>query len=168
MTAHTTPDAQTTQVFRIYINAPAEKVWAGLTSSEFTTRYGYAGPVDIDMRPGGRFLHWFGEPQRDDQGNPLNAISGEILECDEPRRLVLTWSAFWIDEPATTITYDIEDAAEGGVRLTLTQEGPSSPQTMMQTSGNAPANQSGAGGWPWVLSALKSLLETGTEVIRPA
>lgn len=161
-------NAATQQVFRIFINAPAEKVWDGITSSEFTTRYGYAGPMGIELKPGGTFRHWFGEPQRDDAGNPTNAITGEVLECDPPRRLVITWDAFWIDEPATRIAYDIEDAAEGGVRLTLTHEGPQSPQTMAQTSGDAPADAPGAGGWPWVLSALKSLLETGAEVIRPA
>lgn len=152
------------QIHRIFINATPERVWAAITSAEFSRLYGYAGEVDYDLRPGGRFEHRAGEDMKA-VGMPDVVVTGEVLEADPPRRLVQTWAPVWIeDEEPGTLTWDIEPSAHGSVRLTLTHDLTGRPTTAEQVAGNPDPTNEGGGGWPWVLSGIKTVLETGAPM----
>ena len=148
-----------TQVYGIYIDAPAEKVWAAITSPEYTNQYGYGGTLEIDLAPGGTFRHLTTEAMRQ-MGMGEVAVTGSVVEVDPPRRLVLQWQAVWHEEPPSRITYEISQGSSGLTRLTLTHELPESPMTASDVAGSGDA-ENGGGGWPWELSSLKTLLETG-------
>lgn len=158
-TSGLTPGATgSTQVFRIYIHATPERVWEAITSPEFSRQYGYGGDVEFDLKPGGTFRHHASEDMKG-VGMPDVVVTGRVLESDPPRRLVQTWDPVWNDDPETTLTYEIEPAFDGTTRLTLVHELGGAEATARDVSGNSAADQHGAGGWPWVLSGLKSALE---------
>lgn len=150
----------TTQVFGIYIDAPATKVWEALTSSDYTNKYGYGGDVEIDLRPGGAYRNLTTEAMKQ-WGMGDVATNGTVVEVDPPHKLVLDWVPVWHqDEPASRITWEIVEGSSGLTRVTLTHECPQSPKTAADVAGTNGA-EDGGGGWPWVLSSLKTLLETG-------
>lgn len=150
-----------TQIHRIFINATPEKVWEAITTPEFSRLYGYTGDVSYDLSPGGHFEHRASAAMRS-MGMPDVVVTGEVLEADPPRRLVQTWGPVWIEEESPgTLTWDIEPTADGATRLTLTHDVTDRPETATQVAGNPDPMGMGGGGWPWVLSGLKSLLETG-------
>jgi DNA-binding transcriptional ArsR family regulator len=152
-----------TQVYRIWIKAPAQQVWNALTSPEWSHRYGYGGYVSYDLVPGGKFTAKADERGKQ-YGMPDDLLEGEVVEVDEPRRLVQTWHPIWSPdiaaEPVTRLTYELEET--GGVtRLTLTHELTDAPLAAAQVGGtDGPAG----GGWAEVLSDLKTLLETGAAL----
>jgi uncharacterized protein YndB with AHSA1/START domain len=159
----------TTQVYRVYIKATPEATWDAITKSEWTERYGYTGIVDFDLRPGGAYIvHATKEfrAQAEALGNVLPdvIIDGEVLEADPPRKLVHTFNMHMDpameEEPATQITYEIVDMGDGSCSLTLTHELEGAPRLAAIVSGAA-ESQGAGGGHAWVLSDLKSLLETG-------
>lgn len=147
------------QVYGIYIDAPAEKVWEALTSSQYSNLYGYGGDIEIDLQPGGQLRHLTTEEMRK-MGMGEVAVIGTVVEAEPPNKLVLDWSAVWHDEPPSRLTYEISQSASGLTRVTLVHELPESPQTAKDVAGNADV-ENGGGGWPWELSSLKTLLETG-------
>lgn len=147
------------QVYGIYIDAPAEKVWEALTSSQYSNLYGYGGDIEIDLQPGGQLRHLTTEEMKK-MGMGEVAVIGTVVEAEPPNKLVLDWSAVWHDEPPSRLTYEISQSASGLTRVTLVHELPESPQTAKDVAGNADV-ENGGGGWPWELSSLKTLLETG-------
>lgn len=150
-----------TQIHRIFINATPERVWAAITTPEFRRLYGYTGDVSYDLRPGGAYHHAASDEMRS-LGMPEVVVTGEVLESDPPRRLVQTWAPVWIeDEEPGTVTWDIEATADGATRLTLTHDLTGRPTTAEQVAGNPDPMGAGGGGWPWVLSGIKTVLETG-------
>ena len=153
--ARTAPEIQ---VFRVYIEAPVERVWEALTSSEFTTKYGYGGEVESDFAPGGDIRHLTTSAMRE-MGMGEVAVTGRILESDPPRRLVQTWVASWHNEQ-TTLTWELTQYPGPLTGLTLTHDCTGAPQTAGDVEGTGSAEQ-GGGGWPWILAGLKTLLETG-------
>jgi uncharacterized protein YndB with AHSA1/START domain/DNA-binding transcriptional ArsR family regulator len=150
--------ATTVQVHRVYIKATPERIWAAIVDPAFTKRYGYRAAVSYDLRPGGEFKA-FGSEDGPGPGPFECLVDGEVIESDPPRRLVQTWRPTWLDEPFTTITYEITEAQGGVCSLTLTHDVHDAPQTAAQTAGRI---EGAGGGWPEVLSDMKSLLETGT------
>lgn len=165
-----TETTTTTQVFRIYIKASAEQIWQALTDPEWTNRYGYTGYANFDLRPGGSYEvvpnDEFKAQAEAYSGQTLDlVVDGEVIEADPPHKLVHTWRLLMDPEMAaegfTTITYDIEEITGGGCALTLTHELEGAPKTALMVVGSEIDPASGGGGWPWVLSDLKSLLETG-------
>jgi len=163
------PALQTVQVHRVYIAAPAQRVWDALLSPEWTDRYGYGGFVQSDLRPGSPYLTAPGTGMQE-MGVTGPIIDGEVIESDPPHRFVQTWRMLMDDglkaEGFTRLTYELVET--GGVtRLTLIHDVTDAPQTAWLTSGESDAQpDAGGGGWPWVLSDLKSLLETGTAFSR--
>jgi uncharacterized protein YndB with AHSA1/START domain len=165
----TTTQTTTTQVHRVYIKATPEAIWEAITKPEWTQRYGYTGLVDYDLRPGGHY-QVRPTPQfragAEARGNQLPEviIQGEVLEADPPRKLVTTFHMMMdpqtAAEPATRITHQIKDTGNGVCSLTLTHELEGAPVLAAITSG-ALEDQGAGGGHAWVLSDLKSLLETG-------
>ena len=148
----TIADFKPTTVYTIYIASRPEQVWQALTSAEFSKKYFFGNAVAIELKIGGTYI------VRQPDGS-LH-ISGEVLECDPPRKLTVTFNVNW---PAlveklgpTLVTWQIEPAGDA-VRLTMT-EAHDRPLDDDILSG-------GRTGWPAILSSLKSLLETGEPLV---
>jgi len=165
----TTEQATTTQVYRVWIKATPEAIWDAITNPEWTDRYGYGGIVEYDeLRAGNPYRVIAGEGMQA-AGFTGTTVEGELLEVDPPRRLVQTWRLVMAPElagePATRVTYDIHSLDGGVTRLTVTHDLEGAPNTAVLTSG-ASEDQGAGGGWAWILSDLKSLLETGHAFTR--
>lgn len=158
-TEATTPDVQ---VFRIYIEAPIERVFAAITSEEFSTKYGYGGVVEYDLREGGEYVSNTTD-QMKAMGMGDVAVTGRVIEVDPPRRLVQTWVAAWHNEE-TTLTWDLTDYDGTLTGLTLTHDCTGAQNTARDVEGSGDAAQ-GGGGWPWILASIKTLLETGKPMV---
>jgi uncharacterized protein YndB with AHSA1/START domain len=162
----TTTEAVTTQVYRVFIKATPQAIWDAITKPEWTQRYGYGGSADYDLRPGGAY-RGLASPEMRAHGAPEVAVDGEVVEADPPRRLVQTWRILMDPDLAaegfTRLTYEI-DPGEGGVtKLTVIHDLEGAPRTATLVSGGLEAEGAG-GGWSWVLSDLKTLLESGTPL----
>ena len=163
----TTTTDVTTQVYRVYIRATPQAIWDAITTPEWTERYGYGGKVAFDLQPGGEFRHIASDRMRA-AGLPEVMVVGEVLESDPPHRLVQTWHPVWDEqigaERASRLTYELaqEPARDGVTRLTLVHELEGAPLTAAMVSGQV---EEAGGGWAFVLSDLKSLLETGSGVV---
>jgi uncharacterized protein YndB with AHSA1/START domain len=98
-------------------------------------------------------------------GAPEVMIDGEVVEADAPRRLVQTWRVLWDPEMEaegfTRLTWEIEPSDGGVAKLTVTHELEGAPKVALQVAGQVP---DAGGGWSWVLSDLKTLLETGASL----
>jgi uncharacterized protein YndB with AHSA1/START domain len=139
-------------VYTIYIASTPKRVWQALTEAEFSRKYFSGNAVEVDLRVGGAFI------VRTPDGSVH--ISGEVFECDPPRKLTVTFNVNW---PAlieklgpTLVTYEIEPVGDV-VKLTLLQshDRPISDDIL----------SGGRQGWPAILSSLKSLLETGNAMV---
>lgn len=134
-------------VFSTFIRATPDAIWRALTESEFTTRYWYGSSIRSEWTAGSPY------ELRTHDDKP--AISGEVLEADRPRRLVLSYSTPWAggaDEAPSRVTFEIDEAGPGVQKLTLVHE--TEPGTTTRIADVA-------AGWPFILSGLKTLLETG-------
>jgi uncharacterized protein YndB with AHSA1/START domain len=159
----------TTQVYRVYIKAPAQAIWDAITQPEWTNRYGYTGYADYDLRPGGSYQVRANEEFKAAASAggfpcPDVVVDGEVIEADAPHRLVTTWRMLMDPdmeaEGFTRLTYDIKEF-DGFCSLTVTHDLDGAPKVAALVSGAA-EDGGGGGGHAWVLSDLKSLLETGT------
>ena len=134
-------------VYTIYIASTPEKVWQALTSAEFSRQYFFGNAVEVDLRVGGAYI------VRTADGT-LH-ISGQVIECDPPRKLTVTFNVNWpglVEKLGPTlVTYEIEQAGDA-VKLTLINR-----RTAAQRRHPLRRSQ----GWPAILSSLKSVLETG-------
>jgi uncharacterized protein YndB with AHSA1/START domain/DNA-binding transcriptional ArsR family regulator len=140
------------KVFEIYIKTSPERLWEAITDPEIRAKYNFGAGVHSDWKPGSRME--MGAP---DAGFVLG--EGEVLEADPPRRLVHTMLAFFSEEAknegTTRVTWDIEPVGDS-CRLTLTHD-------QMRDG----ANSQIYGGWPMILSGLKTWLETGELLTTP-
>lgn len=162
MTA-TTQAGTTTQVYRVYIKATPETVWDAITKPEWSEKFGYGGRVEYDLRPGGAYrAHASAEFLA--HGSPEVVVDGEVLEADPPRRLVQTWRMLMDPEMKaqgfTRLTYEIEPIEGSATKLTVIHDLEGAP-SLYALLGGEMETQGAGGGWSWVLSDLKSLLETG-------
>ncbi|MEU4239988.1 SRPBCC domain-containing protein [Actinoplanes sp. NPDC026619] len=162
--------SEATQVYRVWIKATPERIWAAITDPEWNSRYAYESPGYYELHQGGSFrqaatdeMKQFGKAGGFEV--PDTIVDGKVLEADPPRRLVQTWRMLMdpttAAEPFTTLTYEIEDAKmqPGVCKLTVTHELTGAPATAAMVAGT---EDSGAGGgWAWILSDLKTLVETG-------
>jgi uncharacterized protein YndB with AHSA1/START domain len=103
-------------VYTIYIASTPEQVWTALTSAEFSRKYFSGLAVEAELKVGGAFI------VRTPDGSVH--IAGEVIECDRPRKLTITWNVNWpglVEKLGPTlVTYEIEQAGEA-VKLTLIQ-----------------------------------------------
>lgn len=149
-------------VYVTYIATTPEKVWRALIDTDVTRQFwvdpsgGDPGHVNVsDWKPGSRWEH-----QRLDDARTVD-IAGKVVESTPPRRLAMTWarpSEFDDDSKHSKVTFDIEAQSETLVRLTVTHEDLDNDAKMLSGI---------AGGWPKVLSNLKTLLETGDALPKP-
>ena len=158
-----TDKTATTLVYRIVIKASPQAIWDAITKPEWTERYAYGGRVQYALKAGGRYRHKASAEMKA-AGLPDEMIVGEVIESDPPRKLVQTWHPLFSPATAaeahTRLTYEISEHEGGVCTVTLTHDVAGAPLVAgMVPGGTDPAK--GGGGWPWVLSDLKSLLETG-------
>jgi uncharacterized protein YndB with AHSA1/START domain len=148
----TTMTEQTTQVYSVFIRATPEQVWDGITKPEFTTRYFYGSILESTYEPGASYRGWA-------EDHSQQYVEGEVVEADRPRKLVTTWRALYdpetAAEPYSRVTWEIEPAGETVTKLTVVHD---ELEAAPKTAANV------AGGWPFVLSGLKTLLETGAPL----
>jgi uncharacterized protein YndB with AHSA1/START domain/DNA-binding transcriptional ArsR family regulator len=138
------------KVFEVYIRATPERVWQGITDGELTRQYYFGSPISSEWTQGARF-----EMTSPDGGEVW--VEGEVLEVEPPRRLVQSFRAHWDAEmeqqDPSKVTWDLEPAGEA-TRLRVTHE------DLTQA-----AERQVSGGWPQILSGLKTLLETGEPLV---
>lgn len=156
----------TTQVYRIVIKASAQAIWDAITKPEWTERYGYGGRALYDLKVDGEFSYRASAEMKS-FGQPDEIIVGKVIEIDPPRKLVQTWhplfDASTTAEPHTRLTYEIKENSGGVCTVTIIHDVTGAPMVArMVPGGGDPAR--GGGGWPWILSDLKSLLETGRRM----
>jgi uncharacterized protein YndB with AHSA1/START domain len=139
-------------VFEIYIKTTPERLWEAITDPDIRSKYNFGAQAKADWKPGARFEMSAG-------GGAVPLGEGEVLEVDPPRRLVHNMTALWSDEVknegSTRITWEIEPI-DDSCRLTLTHD--------QLREG---ANEELYGGWPMILSGLKTWLETGELLTTP-
>jgi uncharacterized protein YndB with AHSA1/START domain len=140
------------KVFEVYIKTTPERLWEALTDPQIRPHYHFGGTVETDWKVGSsyRMVH---------PGAPGFLAEGENLEVDPPRRLVQSFHALWSDdvrsEGTSRVTYEIEQIADS-CRLTVTHD--------QLREG---ANEQLFGGWPMILSGLKTYVETGETLTTP-
>jgi uncharacterized protein YndB with AHSA1/START domain/DNA-binding transcriptional ArsR family regulator len=146
-----TTDTRPAQVYTVYIRAPRQKVWDAITRPEFTHRYFFGSEPASSWKPGDRLL-WT------EHGTGHELVDGEVIECDRPRRLVHSW----------IVKYDEALTAEGPSRVTWELEETDGVTKLTAIHDDFPRGskvyENVAGGWPLVLSGLKTLVETGTPL----
>jgi len=156
---------RTVQVHRVYIKATPQAVWDAITDPKWNGRYAFKAASEYDLKPGGAY-RVVSTPEMQSFGAPAVLIDGEVLEVDPPHRLVQTWHAYFTPDTAAEapgrLTWEITEDDGGLVRLTVTHELDDAPHTLAAVSSDEKLQQ-GGGGWAWILSDLKSMLETGSS-----
>ena len=142
----------TTAVYEVFIKTTPERLWEAITDSEQRAKYNFGVGTRSDWSQGSRY-----EAQH--AGAGITIAEGENLEVDPPRRLVQSMTALWSDdvkaEGTSRVTWEIEPI-EDSCRLTVTHD--------QLREG---ANDELYGGWPMILSGLKTWLETGEQLTTP-
>ena len=138
-------------VFEIYIKTTPERLWEAITSEEMRARYSFGVGTASDWTPGSEY--------RASVPGVIDIASGENIEVDPPRRLVQSFTALWSEdvkkEGTSRVSWEIEPVGTScRLRVTHDQLGED-------------ANNELYGGWPMILSGLKTLLETGESLTTP-
>jgi DNA-binding transcriptional ArsR family regulator/uncharacterized protein YndB with AHSA1/START domain len=140
------------KVFEIYIKTTPERLWEAITDDHMRRKYSFGIGVRSDWAPGASIETF--QPQAG-----ITIGEGEIIEVEPPLRLVHSFRALWSDEVSSEgtsrVTWEIERVGDS-CRLTLTHD---------HLRENA--NSELYGGWPMILSGLKTLLETGEKLTTP-
>ena len=154
-----------TQVYEVYIKASPQAIWDAITSPEWTTKYGYQGAVDYELRAGGAYRA-HSTPAMRSFGLPDVVVDGTVEAADPPRKLVHTYRFLFSDETKaegfTRVTWEIEKVAAGFCRLTVVHELEGAP--IMAGMVSSKFSEMGTGGWAWILSDMKTVLETGSSM----
>ncbi len=140
------------KVFEIYIRTTPERLWEAITDPEIRSKYNFGSRLTSEWTPGSRY-------EMSHPGADGLLGEGENLEVDPPRRLVQSMVALWSDdaksEGTSRVTWEIEPIGDS-CRLTVTHD--------QLRDG---ANEELYGGWPMILSGLKTWLETGESLTTP-
>ena len=136
-------NSTTDHVYEIIIDGPAERVWQALTDGELTQKYYFNTRVDSDWQPGSVF-HFY---------NPDGSVSSEgtVLEAEPQRHLKTSWKPVWLGNSSSTLTWDIQSLGAMTLLKLVHQDidDATFEEGQMHT------------GWLYVLSNMKSVLETG-------
>jgi uncharacterized protein YndB with AHSA1/START domain len=145
-------EARMEKVFEIYIKTTPERLWEAITDPDMRRQYSFGCRVTSDWTPGSRV------EMTGPDGTGVWA-EGKVLEVERPRRLVETMLALWSEdvkrEGPSRITWEIEPVGDS-CRLTVTHD-----ELREDAHGEL------YGGWPMILSGLKTLLETGETLTTP-
>jgi len=144
------------KVFEIYIKTTPERLWEAITNPELRSKYTFGLGVHSDWVPGSRY-------QGTSPQSPTPLLEGENLEVDPPRRLVQSFRALWSEDVkkagTSRVTWEIEPIADS-CRLTVIHD--------QLPAGIGDYRRSElVGGWPMILSGLKTWLETGETLTTP-
>ena len=155
--------------YRIWIKASPEQIWAALFDPEQNGDYAYHASTHFDLQPGGAIVTHANEGMRQ-AGMPEVIVDGEVLEVDEPTHIKYTWHSYFDEgltaEPPTPVTIDLAPGhpmmfPDGGVtQVTLTHDTEGAPLAARIVSGE---DADAGGGHAYILSDLKSKLETGSS-----
>ncbi len=147
----TAPVAAGTAVFEVFIRTTPERLWEAITDPEQRRKYSFGIETHSDWTPGSTY--------RSGIPGVVDIAAGENIEVDPPRLLVQTFDALWSDEVkdqgTTRVTWEIEPVGTS-CRLTVVHD-------QLPPGANAELY----GGWPMILSGLKTLLETGELLDTP-
>jgi uncharacterized protein YndB with AHSA1/START domain len=153
----------TTQVYRVFIKATPQAIWDAITKPEWTQRWGYGLREAYELHPGGKYRGYATEQMRA-MKMPEVVTDGEVIEADPPRKLVVTWRMAMdpglAQEGFTRLTYEIVEGRDGVSRLSVIHDLTGTPGHAAMVAGDQQGPGEG-GGWLWILSDLKSLLESG-------
>ena len=145
------PD-DTAAVFEIYIKTTPERLWEAITDPAMRARYSFGVETRSDWTPGSAYTS--------SVPGVIDIAEGENVDVDPPRRLVQTFTALWSDDVrgagASRVTWEIEPVGDDSCRLTVIHD-------QLQPGANGELY----GGWPQILSGLKTLLETGEDLTTP-
>ena len=138
-------------VFEIYIKTDPERLWEAITDPQMRARYSFGVETRSDWTPGSRY----------EAGVPgvIDIAAGENVEVDPPRRLVQTFNALWSD--------DVKAVGESRVTWEIEPVGTSCRLTVIHDQLPDGANSEVYGGWPMILSGLKTLFESGEQLDTP-
>jgi uncharacterized protein YndB with AHSA1/START domain len=140
------------KLFEIYIKTTPERLWEAITDSEKRALYTFGVGITSDWTPGSHY-------EAAHPNGPTPISEGENLEVDPPRRLVQSFNALWSDDVraagTSRVTWEIEPVGDS-CRLLVTHD--QLPEDV---------NDEIYGGWPQILSGLKTLLETGDSLTTP-
>jgi uncharacterized protein YndB with AHSA1/START domain len=135
-------------VYVTYIAATPEQVWQALTDPAFTRQYFFGFAIEIEPRAGGAFKLLAADGSAH--------VNGEVLDWSPPRRLSCSWGVKGMQDfgelPDSVVTYEIETSGET-MKLTLMESHSWDVPPAILAGGRA--------GWPKIISALKSVIETG-------
>jgi uncharacterized protein YndB with AHSA1/START domain len=141
----------TMTVFEIYIKTTPERLWEAITSEQMRKRYSFGVGTVSDWTEGGEY--------RSAVPGVVEIASGRNLEVDPPRRLVQSFTALWSE--------DVEREGESRVTWEIEPVGSSCCLRVTHDQLGEDANNELYGGWPMILSGLKTLLETGEDLDTP-
>jgi uncharacterized protein YndB with AHSA1/START domain/DNA-binding transcriptional ArsR family regulator len=148
----TLAEGDTTAVFEIFIKTTPERLWEAITDPQTRAKYSFGVETHSDWTPGSDY--------KSSVPGIVDIAEGENVEVDPPRRLVQTFTALWSDEVkaegASKVTWEIEPVGEDSCRLTV-----------VHSDLRPGASNEIYGGWPQILSGLKTLLETGETLTTP-
>jgi uncharacterized protein YndB with AHSA1/START domain len=140
-------------VFEIYIKTGPTRLWEAITDGEMRKRYSFGVGTESAWTEGSEY--------RSGVPGVVDIASGENVEVDPPKRLVQTMQALWSEdvksEGTSRVTWEIDPVGDDSCRLRVTHD-----------HLGAEANNELWGGWPMILSGLKTLLETGEDLTTPA
>ena len=138
-------------VFETYIKTTPERLWEAITDPDTRAKYSFGVRTESTWTPGSTY--------KGSVPGVIDIAEGENLEVDPPRRLVQTFTALWSDE--------VKDAGQS--RVTWEIEPVGSSCRLRVTHDQLPAGASAElwGGWPMILSGLKTLVETGELLDTP-
>ena len=144
-------DGKSSFVYVTYIRTRAEELWAALTTSEFMKKYWFGMNFETDWKVGSPWKLIFPDGRIAD--------TGEIVEVDRPRRIVLKWRnelrPELTGEGYARCSIELEPQ-DGAVKLTISHTIERADSKLIEAV---------SGGWPRILSNLKSLLETGQIIL---
>ncbi len=139
-------------VYVTFIRTTPGKLWEALTEPQFIRQYWFGTTIECGWKKG--------SPWKMVQSDGSTSDTGEILEIDPPRRMVIRWQNQWKPEleaeGPSLCTIELEPVGSA-VKLTITHSIEREPSKLIHAV---------SGGWPKIISNLKSLLETGSTVLQ--
>jgi uncharacterized protein YndB with AHSA1/START domain/DNA-binding transcriptional ArsR family regulator len=148
----TLAEGDTRAVFEIFIKTTPERLWEAITDPKMRAQYSFGVETHSDWTPGSEY--------KSSVPGVVEIAEGENLEVDPPRRLVQSFTALWSEEikgeGTSRVTWEIEPVGDDSCRLTVVHD------ELREGASNELY-----GGWPQILSGLKTLLETGQSLTTP-